>query len=617
MIGVVSEVSKDTPLSDATTPHTLPLHINNKHRANTISTMPGNTSFLSMKLHLIDGIGPFFRGNTRRRINWSKIPFENLEHNGKFDKTHFAGVASDFARFADAVAAQGFNGITLDDLAHLSDHTDYDDALRDKLRHYRDAYRSLFETATARGLTVYVTTDVSFTVRGSHPPLHRRRRDPAPFFHNACDALFRDFPAIGGLIFRIGECDARDVRNDFTSRLTLRTPRQARDFIQHLIPLFEQHGKLLIFRTWTVGAYPVGDLIWNRHTFDRTFGKIDSPNLVLSMKYGETDFFRYLPLNKLFFRSNHRKIVELQARREYEGFGEFPSFIGWDYEEYVRQLSAARNMIGTWIWCQTGGWSGFRRRTFLEPGGLWNEINTTVALRLVRDGMKADDAIRAWAHDRLGPGKGERLIVLLRLSDEVIKEALYTDEFARRKLFFRRLRIPPLLNVFWDHIVINHSMRKLLRCFVRDPEGKLAQSTSALGKIRSMRALAASLELPVSDFDFQFDTFEILAVAREYYLGEFRPSLVTRLQSLKTAYERKYAIRYTVRLDFSRFHMPRAHLRLAFALLLRSQRGYRWLDRLLLIRLVSWFSPLLALHRRRSPGDRLTDQAMGIHTVLK
>jgi hypothetical protein len=63
--------------------------------------------------------------------------------------------------------------------------------------------------------------------------------------------------------------------------------------------------------------------------------------------------------------------------------------------------------------------------------------------------------------------------------------------------------------------------------------------------------------------------------------------------------------------------MPRAHLRLAFALLLRSQRGYRWLDRLLLIRLVSWFSPLLALHRRRSPGDRLTDQAMGIHTVLK
>jgi hypothetical protein len=274
-------------------------------------------------------------------------------------------------------------------------------------------------------------------------------------------------------------------------------------------------------------------------------------------------------------------------------------------------------VIGAWIWCQTGGWSGFRRRTLLEPAGIWNEINAVVSLRLVRDGVCADDAVRAWARERLGADKGERLLVLLRLSDETIKEGLYIDEFARRKLFFRRLRVPPLLHVFWDHIVISHSMRKLLRCFVRDPTGKTTQSWAALDKIRSMRALAAELGLPVRDFDFQYDTFRMLAAAREYYFGIFSPDRVEQLYASRAAYEGKYPAHYAVRLDFSRFRMPRYQLRLAFALFFRSQRGYRWLDRLLLIRLLSLLSPLLALRRCRAAEDRLTDQAMGIRAVLK
>jgi hypothetical protein len=570
-----------------------------------------------MNLLLIDGIGPFFRGYARRRINWSKIPFDNLEHNGSFDEERFAGMAEDFARFADTVAALGFNGVTLDDLAHLSAHPACGEPLLRKLRAYREAYRRLFEIAAARGLTVYVTTDVAFEPTGRPSRTPRARRDAGHFFRDACDALLRDFPAVGGVIFRVGECDARDQRGDFASRLTIRTPRQARDFIRLLLPVFERADRLLIFRTWTVGAHPIGDLIWNRHTFDRTFGALHSPNLVLSMKYGETDFFRYLPLNKLFFRSDHRKIVEFQARREYEGFGEFPSFVGWDYEEYVRQLAGARNVIGAWVWCQTGGWSGFRRRTFLEPAGVWNELNAVVTLRLVRDRSSADEAARAWARERLGPDKAERLLVLLRLSSETIKEGLYIDEFARRKLFFRRLRVPPLLAVFWDQIVVTHSVRKLLRCFVRDPEGKIEQSAAALEKIRSMRALAAELGLPAADFDFMYDTFEILGAARVYYFGVFGPAIVARLRRLARAYERRYAPRYSVRLDFSRFRVSRAQLRVLVALLFRSRRGYRWLDRLLLIRLLSLLSPLLALRGRRGPGDRLSDHAMGIDAVLK
>jgi hypothetical protein len=569
-----------------------------------------------MKLFLVDGIGPFFRGFERRRINWSKVPFENLEREGRFDEERFAGVLEDFTRFADAVAALGFNGVTLDDLAHLSAHPAYTPALTEKLRRYRDAYGRLFAVAASRGLRAYVTTDVMFEPSRPRGLFRSLSRDAAPFLRDACGALFREFPAVGGVIFRVGECDARDVRGDFASRLAVRTPEQVRDLLGQLLPAFEERGRSLIFRTWTVGAHPIGDLIWNRRTFDRALGGLESPSLVLSMKYGETDFFRYLPLNPLFFHGRHRKLVELQARREYEGFGEFPSFVGWDYEEYAKRLADVDSVVGAWIWCQTGGWSGFRRRTFLERGGVWNEINTAVALRLVRDGITTDEAVRAWARDRLGPDKAERLLVLLRLSDETIKEGLYIDEFARRKLFFRRVRIPPLLHVFWDRIVISHPMRKLLRCFVRDPTGKLMQSWAALAKIRSMGALAAEMGLPARDFEFQYATFEMLAAAREYYFGAFSPDRVERLYALKATYERRHALRYEVRLDFSRFRLSRFHLRLAFGLLFRSRRGYRWLDRLLLIRLLSWLSPLLALRRRRR-SERLSDQAMGIGAILK
>ncbi len=569
-----------------------------------------------MKLFWIDGIGPFFRGYQRRRINWSKIPFDNLETDGRFDPARFEAAREDFLRFADAVASEGFNGVTLDDLAHLTLHEDYAAPLREKIARYRDAYGRLFEDAAARGLTPYLTTDVVFAPRGRPNFLRRMGGELIPFFQEACHSLFRDFPAVGGVIFRMGECDARDVRGDFRSRLALRTPGEANAFLRNLLPVFERHRRLLVFRTWTVGAHRIGDLIWNRHTFERTFEDIESPWFVISMKPGETDFFRYLPLNRHFFRGDHLKMIELQARREYEGFGEFPSFIGWEYERYMRELAGCPHLAGAWIWCQTGGWSGFRRRAFLEPAGRWNEINAAVSLRILRDGVSAADAVRDWARPRMDAAAAGRLLTLLRLSDEVVREALYMDEFARRKLFFRRLRVPPLLHVYWDHILVNHSMRKLLRCFARHPRRLLAQSLEALEKIRNMRAIAAELGWPTSDFDFQYDTFEILAAARRYYFGNFGPEIVERLRSLRASYARQYNPRYHVRLDFSPFRCSRAQLRLAMALFFRARRGYRWLDRLVLIRLLSMLAPLFALRRRRAAGG-VIHQAMGLQTVLK
>ncbi len=569
-----------------------------------------------MKLWMIDGIGPFFNGYRRRRYNWSKIPFNHLEHDGRLDPRRLIPIRSDFIRFTTTVANLGFNAITLDDLAHLADHYAYSPRMRVLIRDYRDAWGALISDATAMGLTPYLTGDVLSHHPDLGPPPRRWGEEVAERLRGACAQVLDRFPALGGIILRIGECDGRDVQGEFQSRLLIRTPAEARDLLRTLLPIFEARDKRLIFRTWTVGAHPIGDLIWNRRTFHQTFDGLDSPSLVLSMKYGESDFFRYLPLNRHFFRSPHQKLVELQTRREYEGFGEYPSFIGWDYEHYLRQLDHAPNMLGASVWCQTGGWGRFYSRTFLEQSSRWNEINTHVTIRLLKYRETTEQAVAHYAREHRLPEPGN-LLTLLRLSDEVIKELLYIDDFARRKVFFRRLRVPPLLAVYWDHIFINHAMRKLLRCFVEEGEQKLAQGVAALAKIQDMRDLAGQLGLPEAGLRFQYDTFEILAAARAYYFAPYTPEQARRLEALRDRYRQRYATRYAVELDFTRFPLPRRTLRLVLAIALRGRRGYRLLDRLLMIRLLALGGPLMRLTSRRLMPNFAAHQAMGLEAVTR
>ena len=570
-----------------------------------------------MKLFLIDGIGPFFKGLDKRRVNWSKTPFRHLEKDGYPDPVRMAAITGEFSVLMDKAAALGFNAVTLDDLAHLALHPSYSPELRNRVLAYREAFAPLFDKAAAAGLSVYITTDIMFEPPDYPHPLNHLDREILPFLRTVLEEFWQAFPQVSGLITRIGECDGVDVHGDFRSRLSVRTPRQARTFLQGLLPLFERLNKKLIFRTWTVGAYAIGDLIWNQQTFDQTFRQLDSPALILSLKYGESDFFRYLPTNPLFFRSEHQKLLELQARREYEGFGSYPSFTGWEYEHIRDELKQARNLMGVSIWTCTGGWGPFHRRTFLDPDAVWNEINTETALHLFRDHISTEDALGRWAEQHLPERSVTKLITLMRLSDETIKELLYVDDLARRHLFFRRLRVPPLLAVYWNYIIINHSMRKLLNCLVSDGGQKILQGRVALAKIKTMRQLADEVHLPVGDLDFMYDTFEILALAREYYFGPFDPGVIQRLSTLKVAYKKRYKLRYAIKLDFTRFRLPSWRLRLLMALLIRKKPSYRRIDRLLLIRALSIMAPFTRYARNRLLPDFIHQQAMGLKSILK
>lgn len=570
-----------------------------------------------MELFLIDAIGPFFRGYDRKRVNWSKIPFMHLADASPEDWVEIENELRDFARM---VTAQGYNAVTLDDLAHLASHPSHEPDVADRIALLRGKFARFFDMLHGDfGLRVYLTTDVLPMTPALEAAFGGDARELDDYYHQLVRRVLDDFPQLAGLILRIGESDGTDVRDPIRTRLHLRNADETNRLLRRLLPEFEKRGRDLIFRTWTVGSHSIGDLIWHQGTLERALEGIDSPSLIVSMKHGESDFFRYLPLNRAFFRLKHRMIIELQARREYEGAGEYPSFIGWDCEGFARELSEADNVVGISVWCQTGGWHRFRRRAYLESHDrdIWVRFNTEAAIMVFKHGKSADFAVESL----VGVERAAAALELLDHSDTVIRELLYVSEFAKQKLFFRRVRIPPLFHVYWDSLFINHGVRKLMRYFVIDPERALSAGEKAAGLFPRMIRLAHEAGLPVDDIEHMEDFFHLVLLARRYYFMPYDEELAERIRSEKKAYKQRWPKetrqRYRIRLSFIPFPVRRRTLALTAGLLLRRKRGYRLIDRIFILRLSGL---IFRAFRGVAPNYMpkfLQKSAMGVDVIFK
>lgn len=570
-----------------------------------------------MELFLIDAIGPFFRGYQRKRVNWSKIPFMHLADAGEDD---WAAIENELRDFARQVSAQGYNAVSLDDLAHLAPHPLHEPDVAERIAMLRVKFTRLFNLLQAEfGLRIYLTSDVlpltpalEAVMGGDTAALDR-------YYQGLVCGILADFPQLSGLIMRIGESDGNDVRDPIRTRLHLRDAAATNRLLRALLPEFEKHGRDLIFRTWTVGAHRIGDLIWHRGTLERTLEGLDSPNLIVSMKHGESDFFRYLPLNRAFFRVKQRKLLEIQGRREYEGAGEYPSFIGRDCERFAQELHQTENIAGISVWCQTGGWHRFRRRAYLEQNSrdIWIRLNTAAAIAVFKDVRSADSAVE----QVLGSARTPAALELLDHADTVIREVFYIRDFASQKLFFRRVRIPPLVHVYWDSLFINHGMRKLMRHFVGNPQRSLAGAEAAAALFPRMITLARDAGLPADDIEHMRDFFQLILLARRYYFMPFDEELAARIRKEKEIYKQRWPKetrqRYRIRISFDPFPLRRRTLGIAAGLLLRRKRGYRWLDRLVILPLAG---PAFRLMRPRDPASMpkfLRKSAMGVDVLFK
>lgn len=566
-----------------------------------------------MELFLIDAIGPFFRNIGRKKVNWSKIPFQHLAAASEQD---WEIIHQEMRCFAAEVSKLGYNAVTLDDVAHLASHPLHEPEIASHIAMLKTRFGAIFKMLRRDyGLMIYLTTDVLPTTPAVIEALGADRPKLEACFRDLIVRALDDFPELSGIIMRLGESDGNDVKDPIRTRLHLQTAGQANRLLRRLLPEFERRDKRLILRTWTVGAHPIGDLIWRRKTLDRVLMGIRSRHLILSMKPGESDFFRYLPLNKALHRPEHPIILELQARREYEGAGEYPSFIGWECERYAEQLRNAKHLIGISVWCQTGGWHRFRRRAFLEPDrrDIWIRFNVIAAICVFRLDLSARSAVLREA--------GPKAVALLEMSEIVVRDLIYINQFAGQSWYFRRVRIPPIIHVYWDSILINHAIGKLMRLMVRDPLGALRSGEEAAAWFPKMIGLARDAGLPVEDIEHMRDFCSILLLARRYCFQPYSRALAREIIEAKKTYKRRWPScarsRYRVKLSFEPFPVSCVSLARVRRILLRRQSPYRLLDRLFLLPFAGLAYRIFGRRLQARLPKVLSKSAMGIDVVFK
>jgi hypothetical protein len=573
------------------------------------------------KIHIIDALGPFIEPSDQSVINWSKVDFSNLERSGSLDAAVAQRIEQRFESYVIKVRDLGYDSMSFDDLAHITIFPWYGSELTQLLGSYHSLYKHLFKITKRHGMKIFINTDYLFQNDAMREHRRQEKLSNEDFFVEVLDTAFKDFPEIDGIILRIGENDGKDVESNFLSKLILRTPKKANKLLKRILPLFEQYNKKLIFRTWTVGVYQVGDLIWNQQTFATVFDLIDSDALIISMKFGDTDFMRYLELNPLFLTTKHKKIVELQTRREWEGMGTLPSFIGWDYDNYFQDITKNETVVGIHVWCQTGGWakSTWNNITFLKDSSFWNELNTYVTVKMYRDKCTPERAIELFCLAYNIP-EVHKFTELLKLSEIAIKQGLYIRELAEQKHYFRRSRVPTLLWLTWDKVLLQPVAIFLIRTFVKHPSLAIQESKIAVDATAKMIRIAKDIKLKQSVIDsieFQHATLTLFVDIKAHILGLANKSTLSSLQTHIDAYTVAYPQHFTIP-NVKLLKTPSRSTRFSkypLGLLLRHTSMYRKRDKILMTtsriqrQLVRYY-----LHRSKS---HLSDQSMGIDVIFK
>ena len=581
----------------------------------------GNVTGHNRDLLLIDGSAPFFAPFVDgQRKNWSKAPLDALFDEDRISNHHSDLICTALTRYCESVRNLGFTAITFDDLAHLVILDNYSDRLKHRVHSCRALLRRAMTIAAGADLQIFINTDLMFWNQyleeeaGAGPSRDSRVRR---IFSRCLEQLFSEFPQVAGIVTRIGEADGLDVDSPFKSRLWITSPQQCNRWLKSILPLCEQHHKLLIFRTWSLGAYRIGDISWNADTEQAAFADIRSSAFIVSRKFGGADFFRYLPLNERILSSQHAQIIELQARREYEGFGVFPAFVGRQYEEYRDQLATSTTLRGILVWCQTGGWSHFDQLTFLANSSPWNELNTRAAIELFTTPRAAASILRQFCRERYNEVDAEIMIEVVETFDRLVDRLWYFAPFARRQIWFRRLRVPPLLWIFWDTILVNRPLRLMFRAYLDSPGEIRNDDREERQLLRRLKTLLGELSQPQPELAMGVDTMRLLYSLRRFYLGKAGQKRITKISARIERYRVKHPQGFIVEHDYSPFRLRWITAGALFSLLMRSDADYRFLDRTLLINLTGWAFPLMRRLQQQRIPDLAERQAGGLDLFFR
>lgn len=411
-------------------------------------------------------------------------------------------------------------------------------------------FRELMQTAADHGMGTYLWTDmVALT-----PPLESyllerfgsvdtENSELWQVYARGAEELFAKFPHLEGIILRIGE--AGSVYNlpgwDYKSELYVRTDRAVRLMLEAFLSAAEKYDRTIIFRTWSVGVGQVGDMHTNPETYARVLGGIRSGHLVVSTKYCNGDFYSWLGTNPTLFAGDHRRIVEFQAKREYEGFGALPNYLGPLHQGALQNLVEKNPRVeGVWVWTQYGG--------PLRAGPLIiypfygfnviNDLNTYATSRLVMDPYADLDSITAgWIEATFGPDPllVANLSAFFNASHGVVQEGLYISEFAKYEVRAMGLEPPPMLWIFeWDILGASSAVFSNIWFVTRDHFREVTdEGFQAVKDAVTLRDLLLEVRERVTlnkeDYDrlvasaaYEIELFRLLDYYRQFFMEYYR-----------------------------------------------------------------------------------------------
>src|SRR5262245_46643836 len=485
------------------------------------------------------------------------------------DADAFGRIDREWRAYVERMLQYGNNAVSVPLLLELIDfdrvapggHTPgsvYEGTSPFRARHaaIRGSFAPLFEWTEQRGMQVFLESDMLTLSSPLAAYLRRVAPDasavgidasnPAVWevYRKGLEELFEKVPAVKGLVIRFGE-GGRLYNTEgwpYRSEAAVRNADSVRAMLRGLLPAFERAGKTLVLRSWTVGVGPVGRLHFDPSVYEKVLGDTDSPALVVSTKYTAGDFFSYLPLNPTLARGRHRRLVELQAKPEFEGFAAFPDFLAEDHARALRAWRAAiPHIVGSYLFTQAGGPLRAGPRTLYPFQGfwLWTDANVFAASRLAID-PAADERVlaREWAERTFSsdPHIADAVTRTLVESRKAVLDGFYIRPFAEREVRVPGLDLPPLMWIFeWDMVGGWHSLLSLVyRGTLDDVDRAKTEGDAAAASVRQARqqmetAVAAAnpqvcgpCVQTLESLAYQETLFEVLAAWRQTFLSYYR-----------------------------------------------------------------------------------------------
>jgi hypothetical protein len=576
-------------------------------------------------------------------------------------------IAAQFRQLVDRGLAEGYNGVVVPGFleyvtfAGVGDgHQVYPagDGHVARARAMVKAFGPVWRYAHDAGMKVYFATDML----ALSPPLQRYLQETYgglatedarlwTVYQAGLRELFGALPYADGLVVRVGEGGAayRFPGWDYVSRIAVRTPAAVRAMLRALLAVAGEGGRDVIFRTWTIGVGSIGDLHTNPRRYEQVLGGLDDAHLIVSTKYCLGDYYSYLPFNDTLKVGSQRRIVELQARREFEGFGALPNDLGTLHAEALRTLLAANPHIeGIWTWSQLGGPLRAGPRTLWLRAGFWQlfDLNVYTAARLAAD-PDADPAqlTADWIRQTLStdPATVAAIGQVFALSRQAITEGLYIGPYAQRTVKALGLEPPPMMWIFeWDIVTGDSAVLDSIYQVSRDHlDEAVREGHQAAATARRMHTLLtatapttwhdpaqrASFAAALAYESNLFDTlaaYRTMVLRHAQWLDTGSPEARTQWLAARTTYTAArddHLRRYTGNVDLPPYRFPAADIGLSHA---NRDLAMAWLARILLAALVlalALGTPagqrlLRALARSRPPGAALAQGSDAVGGAL-